>query len=296
MFQTTNSQESQSKPDVNNASRFLVRPTVAEVVSTRFARSLEEACFVQNSRAERQLPSGFNIVYHNTEPQFSFGGWLPSRRLSAATTATLVYNFGSVYFKNDDYSSSTDLTKRQKGMFFGESVTKFVERTHQLALQKLDDVRYLREYIPRVRVTVACGAAYHLLNDGGINAKVGAIQNRHCLGVEPAVPVIFAPAGDVELIAKTLENWMCHGALKLPPFSDRIQGSAQAKEAKESSRIAYFDDIPMMILSRADQKLLQRTEPNVYRIPLLYDFYPDSNLKEALNNILKEKDFYQISR
>jgi hypothetical protein len=261
-----------------------------------------EASIASHLRSHCDLPEGYSIVLHNTEPNlFTFGGWFPPASLSQKTSALLRYQMGSVYYPGDNYVSELDLGSRRLGLF-NEPLNQFLDRAHQVALEKLDDVRYLRQYTLETRVSVICRRIGFLLKENGIPVtSIDAIQSPRYLSVAPTVPLVFTPAEELKVVSGILQGWSCvpgkilssprdWASLVASRETSKHSPYFQAKNEIESdvaAEVLFFDNIPVLVLPHEARRIFfKKTEPNVYRTPNLLNFRPNELLHQELSEIL----------
>lgn len=197
-----------------------------------------------------QLPPEAQVVFHSTQSQFTFGGLLPPARLIEAERAALTYNLGSSYLGVADLKNHIELCDRGRG-FFGirERLDDFVERAYRLAMERLDEVRYLRNYVNQDRVELITQRMRVLLKDSGI------LEARACYvlsGFTPIATAILAPAAEVPLIADVLKSWMCRDGSALKSERELTSpppaGLYRLRElCAEPPRLLRFDDLPVLV-------------------------------------------------
>lgn len=183
-----------------------------------------------------------------------------------------------------------------------EPLNQFLDRAHQLALEKLDHVRYLRQYSLETRVEVLSRRIGFLLEEKGISVtSINAIQSPRHYSVAPTVPVVFAPAEELKVVSGILQGWSCVPGATLSSPKDWLSMSPSLATPKNSrflrnrdelqsdiaAEVLFFDNIPVLVLPNAAREMFfKKTEFNVYRTPNLLNFRPNELLRNELREIL----------
>ncbi|MCB0352288.1 MAG: hypothetical protein KDD64_02150 [Bdellovibrionales bacterium] len=243
------------------------------------------------------LPIGAEVIFHSSEPVKNWSGWGPVNRPSKNQIATLFYNFGDLYGSREPLPLHVrlDLTVRERQRVFGipmrEPLEEFVERAFQLAHERMADAQYLRDYSLSERVRYATLRAEQVLKEHSIAAGVsGAVQSPYSqFAPLPCIGLLFVPSGDVSMSQQILcDNWLCRPDGELLSEKERLSALPKGMffvEPPNSERgmLLRFDDLPMLVLPESERNCaFRRTEPSVYRSPLLYDIEDLALVPEAL--------------
>ena len=246
---------------------FVISKTVSEVKSPRFVRRLEKAVQEVWKEFEASWPDqNAEVWFHNSERGWDFGGWTTGNYPTKIDQSSLFYNQGAVYYDHDQHKVRVDLAPRKMGSLFGligrERLKDFVRRAAKEAISRIDDGRFFRNYRSEGRFELVALKLLRVLKEAGIDGiECGVVQVPYQMAMrEYNAALLMVDPGQMAA-AKKLLTEQC--------------GCKQIDEPDErSDAMAFdFDDLQVRVVPHADlgEKLF-RTEPNVWRTPLIYHF------------------------
>ena len=206
---------------------------------------------------------------------------VPSALLTKDISAQLSFDDSPSSDDGFSYKSVRALETRQGGLF-GEPLSEYVGRMQELSRFFGNDVKYMRDLPVPARASMLCRCVARVLKEKGlVGCDVFAIQPPSSYVAEPTVPVVIAPAGELAVAAGILKGWLCH--------ADSDLSTAGGKGA-----LVFFDRHPILVLPPGAMSHFERTEPSVFRTPLLYNFHPDERLRAELSDTFTGK--YAVMR
>lgn len=265
-----------------------VHPSVALAQSDSFAASLR-AVVGSVMPSCKSLPSEAQVIFHCIA-----GGTIHSSEVSRSVHASLLYNFGPGSNFEDSSTNEIHLCSRQANLgLFKESLARFVERAHALAINELDNVRFLRNYEPHSRAKVATkhftdylqAKEINLSGSGSLLVWFPEHEPKSRWGVG-----LFADNGDVAIISEILNNRfgariaeMLKSPRELVPDRPLSAYRENPGPAKERGQLLWFDNMPIAVLPfRGGEEYMH---PNLDRSILCPKEYLTGVLLNAKNDV-----------